>query len=44
MELISDECEEIDVYDPNLLIEGLRIIYDKNKKVKLKLEEFEGGE
>lgn len=42
--LISDECEEIDIYDPNLLIQGLRIIYEKNKKTKPKNEEFEGGE
>ncbi|SDB14277.1 MULTISPECIES: type III pantothenate kinase [unclassified Butyrivibrio] len=42
--LISEECDEIDIYDPNLLIQGLRIIYEKNKRVKPKLEEFEGGE
>ena len=39
--LISEECGEIDVYDPNLLILGLRIIYEKNKKTKPKNEEFE---
>ncbi|WP_408069515.1 type III pantothenate kinase [Butyrivibrio sp. JL13D10] len=39
--LISEECEEIDIYDPNLLLQGLRIIYEKNKKTKPKNEEFE---
>ena len=42
--LISEECDEIDIYDPNLLIQGLRIIYEKNKKVKPKLDGFEEGE
>ncbi|WP_029324104.1 type III pantothenate kinase [Butyrivibrio sp. AE3004] len=41
--LISEECDEIDVYDPNLLIHGLRIIYEKNKKTKPKNDEFEPG-
>lgn len=39
--LIEKECEEIDIYDPNLLIQGLRIIYEKNKKSKPRNEEFE---
>ncbi|WP_044915622.1 type III pantothenate kinase [Butyrivibrio sp. WCE2006] len=42
--LISDECDEIDIYDNNLLIQGLRIIYDKNKRIKPKNDEFENTE
>jgi type III pantothenate kinase len=38
--LIAEEVEEVDVYDPNLLLQGLRIIYEKNKKVKPKAGEF----
>lgn len=30
--LIADETESIDVYDPSLTLEGLRIIYMKNSK------------
>lgn len=38
--LIAEEVEEVDVYDSNLLLQGLRIIYEKNKKVKPKAGEF----
>ena len=30
--LVSDETDLIDVYDPTLTLEGLRLIYLKNKK------------
>lgn len=30
--LISDETDKIEVYDRNLTLEGLRLIYEKNKK------------
>lgn len=30
--LIAAETEEIDVYDPNLVLEGLKILYNKNSK------------
>lgn len=30
--LIADETDTIDVYDPSLTLDGLRIIYDKNRK------------
>ncbi|MCR4901754.1 MAG: type III pantothenate kinase [Butyrivibrio sp.] len=39
--LISDESDRIDVYDPNLTLKGLRIIYEKNKKTKPKTVKFE---
>ncbi len=39
--LISEETKEIDYYDPDLLIHGLRIIYDKNKRNKPHTEEYE---
>ena len=42
--LISEETEEIDIYDANLLLHGLRIIYDKNKKNKPQAEEFDNRE
>ena len=29
--IISDETEYIDIYDPQLLLKGLKIIHDKNK-------------
>ncbi|MBR1478327.1 MAG: type III pantothenate kinase [Lachnospiraceae bacterium] len=32
--LIADATDSIDIYDANLTLEGLRIIYDKNKAVK----------
>lgn len=32
--LISDETDMIDVYDPSLTLDGLKIIYDKNCKNK----------
>lgn len=30
--LIADETDTIDVYDPSLTLDGLRIIYDKNRR------------
>ena len=30
--IISAETDMIDVYDPDLTLDGLRIIYEKNKK------------
>ena len=32
--LISDETETIDVYDSALTLDGLRIIYEKNRREK----------
>ena len=32
--IIVPETEAIDIYDPNLTLEGLRIIYEKHKKVE----------
>ena len=32
--LIADETDSIDVYDPSLTLDGLKILYDKNSKVK----------
>ncbi|MBQ7678445.1 MAG: type III pantothenate kinase [Butyrivibrio sp.] len=32
--LISEETEEIDVYDPDLTLTGLRLIYEKNRRTK----------
>ena len=42
--LISAETEEIDIYDPNLILEGLNILYAKNSKNKPQLKEDENGE
>jgi len=39
--LISEESDRIDVYDPNLTLTGLRIIYEKNKRNKPKSEKYE---
>ena len=30
--LISEQTDQIDIYDPSLTLEGLRIIYEKNRK------------
>lgn len=30
--LIADETDSIDIYDPSLTLDGLRIIYDKNRR------------
>ena len=30
--LIADETDEIDIYDSALTLDGLRIIYDKNRR------------
>ncbi|WP_034444611.1 type III pantothenate kinase [Butyrivibrio sp. AE2032] len=39
--LISEETEEIDIYDPNLTLNGLRILYEKNRKQKPQKNEFD---
>lgn len=39
--MISEETEEIDVYDKNLTLTGLKLIYDKNRKNKPKIQEYE---
>ncbi|MCR5179010.1 MAG: type III pantothenate kinase [Lachnospiraceae bacterium] len=39
--MISDEVEEIDVYDPLLTLQGLRILYEKNRRTKPGTEESE---
>ena len=38
--LISDEVEEIDIYDPTLTLKGLYILYNKNRKDKPELKGF----
>ena len=42
--IIADETEEIDVYDPTLTLRGLQILYEKNRKSKPQLHEFEDGD
>ena len=32
--IIFRETDVIDIYDPNLTLEGLRMIYEKNKNIK----------
>ncbi|MCR4762642.1 MAG: type III pantothenate kinase [Lachnospiraceae bacterium] len=32
--MISEETEEIDIYDPLLTLKGLKILYDKNRRTK----------
>lgn len=32
--VICDHTDLIDVYDPNLIFKGLKLIYEKNKDVK----------
>ncbi len=39
--MISDETKEIDVYDSNLTLTGLRLIYEKNRKNKPSLKGYE---
>ena len=39
--MISEEVEEIDVYDPQLTLKGLKIIYEKNKRSKPQAKESE---
>ncbi len=39
--LISEETEEIDIYDPILTLRGLKILYDKNRKHKPQIREFD---
>ena len=31
--ILANETDSIDIYDPILTLEGLRIIYEKNKKL-----------
>ena len=38
--LISNEVEEIDIYDPDLILRGLKLLYDKNRKNKPQIGEF----
>ena len=38
--IISEETEEIDVYDPILTLRGLQILYDKNRRSKPQLKDF----
>jgi len=35
-ELITEEIQEIDSLEPNLLLEGLRLIFEKNRKAETK--------
>ena len=42
--LIASETEEIDIYNPNLILEGLNILYSKNSKSKPQVKEDENGE
>ena len=37
--LISDETEEIDIYDPMLTLKGLKILYEKNRRSRPRLVE-----
>ena len=37
--MISEEVKEIDVYDPLLTLQGLRILYEKNRRTKPEPEE-----
>ncbi len=39
--LIAEEIPEIDIYDPTLTLRGLRILYEKNRKNKPQLREFD---
>ena len=39
--IIADEVEEIDVYDPTLTLRGLQILYNKNRRTKPQIKEFE---
>ena len=38
--IIADDTEEINVYDPNLTLRGLQILYNKNRRSKPQLKEF----
>jgi type III pantothenate kinase len=39
--LISEESDRIDIYDPNLTLKGLFLLYEKNKRSKPKTDKFE---
>ena len=39
--LISEECEQIDIYDPILTLKGLQILYEKNRRHKPQNREFD---
>jgi type III pantothenate kinase len=39
--LISEETEEIDVYDPILTLKGLQILYEKNRRHKPQNKQFD---
>lgn len=40
--IIAEEVEEIDHYDPLLILTGLRILYEKNRRSKPQGKEFSG--
>ena len=42
--LIAEETEEIDVYDPTLTLKGLQILYEKNRRSKPQLNDFEDSD
>jgi type III pantothenate kinase len=39
--LISEETEEIDIYDPTLTLKGLQILYNKNRRQKPHNKDFD---
>nr|WP_297707906.1 type III pantothenate kinase [uncultured Butyrivibrio sp.] len=39
--IIAEETKEIDVYDPTLTLKGLQILYDKNRRNKPQLKDFD---
>jgi type III pantothenate kinase len=39
--VLVDDIPEIDVYNPALTLEGLRILYEKNRKVKPTESDYE---
>jgi len=42
--LIAEETEEIDIYDPTLTLKGLQILYEKNRRSKPQLNDFEDSD
>ncbi len=42
--IIAEEIEEIDAYDPNLTLRGLQILYNKNRRNKPQIKEFESDD
>ena len=39
--VLVDDIPEIDIYNPALTLEGLRILYEKNRKVKPTESDYE---